>query len=60
MSIHTSIGKIATAEPRASDWDSAIAEAEERIKGLRESIKIFRKHRDAGDKWPGVNRTTQN
>jgi hypothetical protein len=37
-----------------SDWDMAIADAEDRIKGLRKSIKIFQKHREAGDKWPGT------
>ena len=42
-------------------WDKAIAdaenlkaEAEERVRGLNAAIRMFRRHRDADEPWPGT------
>jgi hypothetical protein len=44
-------------------WDAAIADAKERIKRLKLSVKVFEQHRRAGEPWPGSeseNASTQN
>jgi hypothetical protein len=35
-----------------SGWDMAIADAKERIKRLRYSIRVFEARKKAGDPWP--------
>ena len=35
-------------------WDAAIKDAEKRILKLRRAIEVFRKQRDIGEPWPGV------
>jgi hypothetical protein len=37
---------------KSEGWDSAIADAKERIKRLRFSIKIFEQHQKRGEPWP--------
>ncbi len=37
-----------------SEWDRAIADAKERIKRLRYTIRIYRARKRAGDAWPGT------
>lgn len=34
-------------------WDEAIADAKDKIKGLRYSISVYRQRKLAGDTWPG-------
>ncbi len=34
-------------------WDEAIADAEARIRKLRNTIRVFKARKDAGDAWPG-------
>jgi hypothetical protein len=35
-------------------WDWAIDQARMRIKRLRESIRVFKKMRDTGERWRGA------
>ena len=37
---------------KSEGWDSAIADAKERIRRLRFSIKIFEQHQKRGEPWP--------
>ncbi len=36
-----------------SPWDAAIADAQQRIKDFKWSIKVYRKAKERGDSWPG-------
>jgi hypothetical protein len=35
-------------------WNQAISEAEDRIKKLRFTLRVYKLKRDRGDPWPGV------
>jgi 4-carboxymuconolactone decarboxylase len=52
MSTKKSIGKF-NKPVNISEWDLSIADAQKRIKALRSSIKVWKKNRDAGNRWPG-------
>jgi hypothetical protein len=36
-----------------STWDQAISEAQDKIKGLKFTVRVYRQKRDRGDPWPG-------
>lgn len=40
-----------------NEWNSAIKDAENRIKRLRKAVKMYKKMRDAGERWPGFDIT---
>ena len=38
-------------------WDAAIEDAKKRILKLRRVIQVFETQRDAGEPWPGVQKS---
>jgi hypothetical protein len=34
-------------------WDEAIADAKEKIRRLRLTIRVYKEHKKAGEVWPG-------
>jgi hypothetical protein len=38
-----------------SEWDRAIRDAEQRIRRLRQSIRIFRQMKNSGEPWRDAN-----
>lgn len=53
MSNNKSIGKLNNSVEISPSWDWAIRDAKERVKRLRESIRVFERMRDAGEPWRG-------
>lgn len=39
-----------------SQWDEAIADAREKIRSLRLTIRVYKSRKMAGDKWPSLDR----
>jgi len=40
-------------------WDDAIADAEQRIRDLQFSLRIFKERRSTGEKWPELEDTKE-
>jgi hypothetical protein len=38
---------------KATGWDSAIADAKDRIRQLRQTVQVYEARKRAGDQWPG-------
>lgn len=57
MSNTKSIEKLLNRSKNNAPWDEAIAAASQQIKDLKKAVKVYEKHRDAGEEWPGFKRT---
>jgi hypothetical protein len=40
-------------DKKAIGWDSAIADAKDRIRQLRQTVQVYEARKKAGDQWPG-------
>ena len=47
-------GDIAPKPTDSTFWDQAIADAEDRIKKLKFTLRVYRQKRDRGEPWPGL------
>jgi hypothetical protein len=46
-------GEISSKKRDFTFWDQAISEAEDKIKKLRFTLRVYKQRRDRGDPWPG-------
>jgi hypothetical protein len=51
MSIRSQVKSAAKDRRKESAWDDAIRDAQERIKKLRYTIRVYRERKKAGEPW---------
>ena len=54
MSIKRSRNMSTEHKAKKVGWDAAIADAKERIRALRYSIRVFQARKKAGEPWPAT------